>query len=293
MKKQRGMALLMVLLMMSLMAAVAVSINGYWQRALARTQFQQEQLQAKWLLLGAEAYAKSRLQQARDAQSAWALPDEALRMRTPEGEVAIRFRRPGACFNVNALIRAAAADAATDREKQIFMLLLDNLGIAAPQAGAIADAIVEKAYEDGYLMGDISELRPLEGIDRELYLRLAPQLCAEPDAALRMNLNAVSAHQLPLLRAMLMNALSVERLQALFAARPPQGWRSLDVFAKEKEWQALSEGELSERLILDDNRGIAELQVTLNGSRYRLTSALQLGGAGVTVNGRQFSREAR
>ncbi len=52
MKKQRGMALLMVLLMMSLMAIVAVNINDHWQRSLARTQSQQDRLRAKWLLLG-------------------------------------------------------------------------------------------------------------------------------------------------------------------------------------------------------------------------------------------------
>ncbi|MEX5714972.1 hypothetical protein IC615_10250 [Serratia ureilytica] len=64
MNKQRGMALLMVLLMMSLMAIVAVNINDNWQRSLVRTQSQQDRLRAKWLLLGGESYARQRLQQA-------------------------------------------------------------------------------------------------------------------------------------------------------------------------------------------------------------------------------------
>lgn len=71
MNKQRGMALLMVLLMMSLMAIVAVNINDNWQRSLARTQSQQDRLRAKWLLLGGESYARQRLQQAGEQRKAW------------------------------------------------------------------------------------------------------------------------------------------------------------------------------------------------------------------------------
>lgn len=297
MKNQRGMALLMVLLMMSLMAIVAVNINDYWQRALVRTQSQQDQLKAKWMLLGGEIYAKQRLWQAKEKQAAWEIPGEALNMRTEEGEVAIRIRRTDACFNVNALSRTAATTGAsetkgttTNREKQIFMLLLNNLGIAEPQAEAIADAIIAKAYGDGYLMGDTSELRELDGIDRELYLRLAPQLCATPDAELRLELNAVSERQLPLLRAMLMNALSGERLRTLIAARPPDGWRTLAFLSEETALKTLNEDGLNERLSLDDNRWVAELRVTLNDGRYRLVSALQLGKSGVTVSDRQFGR---
>ncbi|WP_266096913.1 type II secretion system protein GspK [Serratia ureilytica] len=71
MNKQRGMALLMVLLMMSLMAIVAVNINDNWQRSLVRTQSQQDRLRAKWLLLGGESYARQRLQQAGEQRKAW------------------------------------------------------------------------------------------------------------------------------------------------------------------------------------------------------------------------------
>lgn len=295
--KQRGMALLMVLLMMSLMAIVAVNINESWQRSLARTQSQQDRLRAKWLLLGGEIYASQRLQQAGEERKAWGASGAAFNMRTEEGDVAIRLRRIDACFNVNALIRAAppaevddSEGTAINKERRIFMLLLNNLGIAEAQAGAIADAIVARSYAEGYLMGDVSELRELAGIDRELYLRLMPQLCAAPDSELRINPDAVSEARLPLLRAMLMNALSDERLRALFAARPPHGWQTLTFLSQEKALQALGDDDLGERLIFDDNRWVAQLQLTLNDGRYRLVSALQLGKSEVTVNGRQFGR---
>lgn len=96
--------------------------------------------------------------------------------------------------------------------------------------------------------------------------------------------------QLPLLRAMLMNALSDERLRALLAARPPQGWQTLAFLSQEKALQALGEDGLGERLIFDDNRWIAQLQLRLNDGRYRLVSALQPGPSGVTVSGRRFDR---
>ncbi|MBH2655775.1 type II secretion system minor pseudopilin GspK [Serratia ureilytica] len=297
MNKQRGMALLMVLLMMSLMAIVAVNINDNWQRSLARTQSQQDRLRAKWLLLGGESYARQRLQQAGEQRKAWGASGATFSMRTEEGEVAIRLRRVDACFNLNALIRAArpadvgdSEGGTPNKERRIFMLLFNNQGIAAAQAGAIADAIVARAYGEGYLMGDVSELRELAGIDRELYLRLAPLLCAAPDAELRLNPDAVNDAQLPLLRAMLMNALSDELLRALLAARPPQGWQTLAFLSQEKALQALGEDDLGERLIFDDNRWIAQLQLRLNDGRYRLVSALQPGPSGVTVSGRRFDR---
>lgn len=170
------------------------------------------------------------------------------------------------------------------------MLLLNNLGIADAQAGAIAEAIVARGDDEGYLMGNVSELRELAGIDRELYLRLTPQLCAAPDAELRINPDAVSEAQLPLLRAMLMNALSDERLRALLAARPPQGWQTLVFLSQEKALQDLGDDDLGERLTFDDSRWIAQLQLTLNDGRYRLVSALQSGQSGVTVSGRLFDR---
>lgn len=170
------------------------------------------------------------------------------------------------------------------------MLLLNNLGIDDAQAAAIAEAIVARGDDEGYLMGNVSELRELAGIGRELYLRLAPQLCAAPDAELRINPDAVSEAQLPLLRAMLMNALSDERLRALLAARPPQGWQTLAFLSQEKALQDLGDDDLGERLTFDDSRWIAQLQLTLNDGRYRLVSALQSGQSGVTVSGRLFDR---
>lgn len=116
MNKQRGMALLMVLLMMSLMAIVAVNINDNWQRSLVRTQSQQDRLRAKWLLLGGESYARQRLQQAGEQRKAWGASGVTFSMRTEEGEVAIRLRRVDACFNLNALIRAAGPADVGDSE---------------------------------------------------------------------------------------------------------------------------------------------------------------------------------
>ena len=85
-EKQRGMALLMVLLMMSLMAIVAVNINDHWQRSLARTQSQQDRLRAKWLLLGGEIYAQQRWRQAGEQRKAWGASGAAFSMRTEEGK---------------------------------------------------------------------------------------------------------------------------------------------------------------------------------------------------------------
>lgn len=306
MNKQRGMALLMVLLMMSVMAIIAVNINGYWQRAMTRAQSQQDQLRAKWLLLGGEIYAKRWLQQSLDKQpsvnlgQAWAREDIA--MRTEEGEVSVSIINADACFNLNALVAALPVEDRGDAaakiavEKRIFMLLLNNLAVAEPQADAIAEAIITKisgrhgAAETVYLYEDVSELREMTLISRELYVRLAPLVCARPDNRLQINLNTVTAKQLPLIRAMLQNALSTKQVWALIDNRPPQGWRSLDFFTVDNypELGKLQDYNLADRLVTSGSRFTAELQVILANGRYRLTSTLRRGDSGVTVIRRQF-----
>ncbi|CAI0905747.1 Type II secretory pathway, component PulK [Serratia entomophila] len=306
MNKQRGMALLMVLLMMSVMAIIAVNINGYWQRAMTRAQSQQDQLRAKWLLLGGEIYAKRWLQRSLDKQpsvnlgQAWAREDIA--MRTEQGEVSVRIINADACFNLNAL---AAAPPAEDRgdaaakiapEKRIFMLLLSNLAVTEPQAEAIAEAIITKitgrrgVAETAYLFADVSELREMNFMSRELYARLAPLVCARPDNQLQINLNTVTAQQLPLIRAMLQNALSAEQVLALIGGRPREGWRSLDFFTADNypELGKLQDDRLADRLAISGSRFTAELRVTLADGRYRLTSAWRRGDSGVRVIRRQF-----
>lgn len=306
MNKQRGMALLMVLLMMSVMTIIAVNINNYWQRSLTRTQTQQDQLTAKWLLLGGEIYAKRQLQQALDKQvsvslgQAWARED--IVMRTEEREVSVRIVSADVCFNLNALATPSTEDDAgaekpkVAREKQIFMLLLTNLGVGEPQAGAIAEAVIMKVNrrrdqaETSYLIEDVSELRELSVISRELYLRMAPLVCALPDNTLRINLNTATAQQLPLIRAMLLNALVGDQVLALIAARPQHGWRSLDFLTAENypELHKLKDEGLADRLVTTGSRFTAQLRLKLEDGQYRLVSALQRNKAGVKVMSRQF-----
>ena len=152
------MALLMVLLMMSLMAIVAVNINDHWQRSLARP-VSAGSAEGEMAAVGRGDLRPTAVAAGRRAAqglgSLWGGVQYAYR----RGEVAIRLRRVDACFNVNALIRAAGSTEVGDseglpnKERRIFMLLLNNLGIADAQAGAIADAIVARAYGEGYLMG--------------------------------------------------------------------------------------------------------------------------------------------
>lgn len=105
--KQRGMALLVVLLMVAIMATVAVNTQEYWQRAFVRAESQQFRQQAKWTLLGAEQWV---LQQ----QVAGLPPDRvhpgqpwarAGQRFTLDGvEVAYQLRDNQACFNLNTVL---------------------------------------------------------------------------------------------------------------------------------------------------------------------------------------------
>ncbi|MGL4859762.1 MAG: general secretion pathway protein GspK, partial [Enterobacteriaceae bacterium] len=105
--KQRGVALLLVLFIMALMVIIAVRINEHWQQLLQRSQYQQNQIETRWALLGAEALARNRLAQALQQQKQvslnqpWHNVTHNLQLEGIEAQGLIRDR--DGCFNINAL----------------------------------------------------------------------------------------------------------------------------------------------------------------------------------------------
>ncbi|MCF6275408.1 MAG: type II secretion system minor pseudopilin GspK [Robiginitomaculum sp.] len=82
------------------------------------------------------------------------------------------------------------------------------------------------------MMVDISELRAVEGIGQEQYLKMKPLLCAVPDVKMnKINLNTLEPEQWPLLALLLGNTDAVspeaqKAAQAVIALRPLAGYGS-------------------------------------------------------------------
>ncbi|MGF1543576.1 MAG: type II secretion system minor pseudopilin GspK [Parvularculaceae bacterium] len=93
-------------------------------------------------------------------------------------------------------------------------------------------------------LASVSELRAMDGVNRDLYLAFLPHLCALPERApTRINVNFLEPRDAPILAALSEGALSAQEAERIIADRPPGGWESVEAF-----WEqgALSELEISE-----------------------------------------------
>ncbi|OPJ99454.1 type II secretion system minor pseudopilin GspK [Serratia marcescens] len=238
------MALLVVMMFLLLMAATAVSVNHSWYNMFTRTQVQLSRIQAKWHLLGTQAYAMKLLEDSLRNQTRvaanqkWEQP--ALNFSTEDAQIRINFHDAQACFNLNTLsppnTPAKAGDAHSQPESgevitaqqnvswQVFRALLINLGFSAEETKRLSDSIERRLSPGMTAFSDISELRPLPGMARERYLQILPYVCVLPDKKTAININSLEDTQLALLRAIFLNKPSPGAVKKLLESRPNEGW---------------------------------------------------------------------
>ena len=83
----------------------------------------------------------------------------------------------------------------------------------------------------GTLMADPSELRAIDGMTPEIYARLRPFVCTLPVAEpSRINVSTILPEQAPLIAMLFPDTLSVAAAQALLVRRPPTGFASVATF---------------------------------------------------------------
>jgi general secretion pathway protein K len=263
--RQRGVALITVLLVVAIVTVVSAGMITRQQLAIRATANQAQVRQAWHYALGGEALAQGilarDLQASRSAvdhlQEAWAqaLPTFAIE----QGEIKVRIEDLSGRFNLNSLVsrqsapESGAADplsaAGTEVNLQAlaqFRRLLSNLGIppnAYPeQLVDWLDTPPERFTADGaedldYLLAqpayraanrrieEVSELRLLLSMQEADYRRLLPYVSALP-ADTALNINTASAMLLSSLR----DNLSPAAAQQLVQERPAAGYTELSVF---------------------------------------------------------------
>ena len=209
MKRQRGVALVIALLVTALAVLLVAALldQGEITRARVRNGWRAEQ--SVQLLRGLEAWAAAGLladQRASGAVDglgeAWARPMPAIEL--PGVRIDGRLRDLGGCFNVNALAPGGVTDPVALRR---FARLLHALQLPrelAPQAADYIDSDTavqaggaeDAAYADGRTANtalvDIRTLRRLPAMTAAAWEALAPLLCAVP-ADQPLNLNTAPA----------------------------------------------------------------------------------------------------
>lgn len=253
-REEKGTALLSVLLLVAVMAVIAATALdrlGLSTRLAANAAAANQS--RLWLGMG-EQLAISRMQDAAQLeghQFAQTLGVEQ-EIALPDGQVArVRLDDATHCFNLNSLVRRADTGIlrANPRAIRQFAALLELLGLdeasAVPLAARTADAIdsdrnARPFGSETAANGDplpnrtfvsASEWTVIEGVDRALWDRMQPWLCALPQHELTpINVNSLPPERAVLIAMLAPEELPVANVAARLAARPRGGFRDLDAF---------------------------------------------------------------
>ena len=261
MKRQRGVALLTVLLLVAVMTALVVAMLDDIRFGLRRAGNAQAVAQAQYYALGAETLARLQIDRLarRDPtrttlEGNWngrpfVFPVGGEGTGEPPGVISARVSDASNCFNLNSVVEGVPGQWQR-RELGVaqYVALLRALELPPRDATALADALAdwidsdqERAPTgaedaeytlggDGYrtgatLLAEASELRAVRGHDAAAYARIRPHVCALPEATLSpINLNTLQDDDAVLLAMLTDGALATARARAVIAARPDAGW---------------------------------------------------------------------
>jgi general secretion pathway protein K len=206
--RQRGIALLVALLVVALATMLVAALLDRGELGAARTRNLLRSGQAEAYAQGLELYAaqvlvKSQAQGGADTRaSPWAVPMPP--QAVPGGVIGATLVDRNGCFNLNNL--APSVPGGNGAWRAVFDRLLDAVGVNRaltddvvawldPQSSAIDNRYLAQPvpYRPAHrAFAHVSELRLVAGVDGEAYARLAPHVCALP-APTKINIDTASA----------------------------------------------------------------------------------------------------
>ncbi|MFV7474677.1 type II secretion system minor pseudopilin GspK [Enterobacter pseudoroggenkampii] len=268
--KQKGVALLVVLILLVMMSALAAKISQQFCRNLQKTHYQVSQQQLRWAMQAQEKVAKDRLQADASGESKALSPDgdwhQPLETRGEDYTVVGQVEDAQDCFNVNNLLAVEKVAQGQNppavpekpRREQIVEQLLTQSGLSQTNAdevylqlvdyldgdtttakeGAETDAwagVVPARQPANQMMRTIAEITLLPAFPAAAYPKVSKLLCALPDAASKVDVNTLKPEQAALLAALFPGKLNEDDAVRLIESRPETGWESMETFSKALE----------------------------------------------------------
>ncbi len=309
-QRQQGVALILVLLTVAIIAMLATEVSGLIQFDLRLAQNRFQHQQAYWYALGGERLARRILDEdlgagaSANLQQGWANPN--LQYPFDGGGASLSIRDQQACFNINALttLQTPITPGPTPLLQRQFETLFALVDIDPQQIQPLNEVLRDwldsdsqpsgfDGVEDLHYSGQTpayqpvntavagrSELGLLQGFDPAIRQQLAPFLCALPDDKLLLNINTLSEAQAPLLSALFEGNLPVSDAELLIQQRPAEGYSDVDAF-----WALLppdistatpASDAVKKQLSVQSRFFIATTAVTFYDSRFILNSRLRL-----------------
>lgn len=294
--RQRGAALLMVLMVLALLAGGLTWMVEQGRAQVDAVRLVQQRVQARAAQTAALAFVDQALKDRawRANPLFWqALRGGSLPYTFDGGQAHLRISDLHGCFNVNSLIGPDGARA----ERQLRFLLGDDMAAErlvdtlADWLDADDDSRLLGAESDHYLrlaqphlaanqmMREISELNLLAPADPTRQQRLR-QLCALPQtSAWRLNANTLSLDMLPLLDALYEGQVARSLLTRLVTGRPAQGYRQPDdLRAALGAVDDATFDRLSQGLLLNSGHFLVYLDIELQGRVFRSQHVVEARG---------------
>ncbi len=255
-ERERGAALLTVLLLVAVMAVITATALDRLRLSTRLAVNGAAMAQARAYSYAAEAIAAVRLEdliQSSPAQLTvngdWLGRD--LPVPVDRGQAVVNISDGQNCFNLNSLVSGKGGQLSANRRSiGQFAKLMTLLAIAPADAAVIADATADwidsdsdalpSGAEDGYYAGlsspflaanrllvDAGELRAVRGVTSSHFERLRPWICALPiSEPVKLNANTLIPERAILLAALLEGKVSPTQAKALLAIRPAGGYGS-------------------------------------------------------------------
>lgn len=296
-RRQRGAALLMVMVVLAMLAAGMAWMVEDGRRQVDEVRLLHQRVQVRAMEQAGLAYAEQALRDPAWRQSPlfWqALRGQPLTYDFGAGKAQLRVSDQHTCFNVNALLGADGERA----ERQLRFLLGDDMAAErlvdalADWLDSDSDARLQGAESAQYLrqqpprlaanqpMLDTSELNLLLEPDVSRQGQL-PMLCALPQTTgWRLNANALGLEHLPLLDALYEGHYPRSLLSRIVSGRPTSGYADAAALRQalgavdDQTFETLSEG-----LLLNSGHFLLQLSFEEQGRVMR--SEFQLEALGV------------
>lgn len=317
--RERGAALLVVLLMVAGMSAVAVGLLDTLRRGQSLWGNAATQAQAQWYALGAEAYVRALASEGmaqENVRHAFLAGEQAVAFPLDAGLMQVRLADGGVCLNLNGVVEGAG-DIYQRHEAGAAQLakLMTTLDIPARQADELVDALVawidtggasgtdrddvrylnrQPAYITGAQpLAGVSELRAIQGFTPQIVARLRPVVCALPAVGPgRLNLNALTPEQAPLLVAVAEGELSLRSAHDILAARPAQGWTDASAFWAQPALSGLQPSDTArEQISFEPDYLDLVVDVSFAGAQATLSQSMRRSGSALTTFARSWSIE--
>ncbi|GAA5216560.1 type II secretion system minor pseudopilin GspK [Corallincola platygyrae] len=310
-KRQRGVAIITVMLVVALAVIIAANMTERLGLQMRRAENLILGNQGLWYAMGAEQFAIKILQQdIKDDEDVihlgqnWA--QEGNEFPVEGGTLGGQVIDMQSCFNLNSVAGSDPKKELKARpvQSRMFQALLEELEVDAYEAEQIAEALrdwidadsimassvgaEDAEYESmavpyltaNSLLAHASELRAIRGVTAEIYEKVRPYVCALPEnPTLKVNVNTIKPEHAAILAAVLTPRINLSEAQDLINNRPKNGFENIDEFWRQPEVSAVGSGNQGQKeaLVVNSHYFLLQAKTEVADLKFKLESLMKRG----------------